>query len=418
MHEQELQQQIQRLYRESYSKMVAALVSFFGLTRLSLAEDIVQETFVAALESWRFKGLPESPQAWLFRVCKNKALNALEKKVNVVKEPGVQRGFPATDTGLERIFLDHEVSDSQLRLLLACCHPAISPRTQVILILKNLVGLTVEEIARGLAMSNDAVMKTLSRSKHTLMKESMQVPFVQASRERLHIVHTAVYLLFNEGYQATQGDTHIRHELCMEAMKLMRSILSEVMLRNADSFALMALMCFHAARFDARTGTKGEIIELEQQDRSRWDAEMIALGVQYLKQCQPGATPSRYVLEAAIASVHCQAKSFEETKWPVVAGLYEKLVRVIASPIADLNYAVALYYAYGKQKAEMFLEQSDHRNWLKQHYLYYAFLAKMENASGYPSTAIMYYKKALSLTRLRAEQEFLQRKIDAITASS
>jgi RNA polymerase sigma-70 factor (ECF subfamily) len=402
---------INTLYRELYSKMVASLAHYFGMANLAFAEDIVQDTFIAAVEHWK-DTLPDNPPAWLFRVCRNKAMNALSKK-----QPAscVLPQFTAEDRAqyeLEQLFLDHEIRDNQLRLLFACCHGRLSPKAQVMLILKNLCGLRVEEIARGLAMTDEAVMKTLTRSRQTLADENvvLRVPFLLRSKERLNSVHTAIYLLYNEGYNATAGDVLIRKDVCLEAMRLMRSILDIPEIRSHDSFALMALMCFHTARFDARTGTEGEIIELELQDRSQWDHELIRLGIQYLKNARDKEV-SRFVLEASIASVHCWAKTFPETNWRVIKGLYDQLQHIQSSPFIDLNRAVAIFYKEGREPALKSLEQSKHLTWLKNHYLYYATLGKIDQSIPDKESARLNYEKALSLTTLRAEQDFLKKKI-------
>lgn len=393
--------------------MVASLVSYFGLVNIAVAEDVVQETFIAALENWSKAEIPANAQAWLFRVCRNKALNVLAQKRVL---PQGDLDFPdeaRADYRLEQLFLDHEIKDNQLRLLFACCHPQLSPKAQVIFILKNLCGLRVEEIARGMVMGTEAVMKTLARSRHTLQAEraSLRVPFLMRSHTRLQGVHMAIYLLFNEGYSATAGDVVIRHALCLEAMRLMRSILDIPQICTVDSYALMALMCFHASRFAIRLGTEGSLLELEQQDRSRRDKDLVMLGMQYLKDARTTAAPTRFVLEAAIASVHCSAETFEAIDWRIITGLYRQLQKVQASPVVDLSLAVAVFYADGAEEALCELDRSLHRTWLTSSAHYYALLGKINEARGNTGAAADAYKKALSLTRLRAEQDFLSNKI-------
>lgn len=409
---------INTLYRELYSKMVASLAHYFGMANLALAEDIVQDAFIAAVEHWK-DAMPDDPSAWLFRVCRNKAINALSKKQAA---SCVLPEFTAEDRSkyeIEQLFLDHEIKDNQLRLLFACCHGRLSPKAQVMLILKNLCGLRVEEIARGLAMTDEAVMKMLTRSRQTLAEENvvLRVPFLMRSKERLNSVHTAIYLLYNEGYNATAGDVLIRKDVCLEAMRLMRSVLDIPEIRSHDSYALMALMCFHTARFDARIGTEGEIIELELQDRSRWDHELIRLGMQYLKNARDKEV-SRFVLEAAIASVHCAAGTFPETNWRMISGLYDQLHRIQSSPFVDLNRAVAIFYNEGQELALKSLKQSKHLTWLKNHYLYYATLGKIYHSIPDKENARVNYEKALSMTTLRAEQDFLKKKIREIQVDS
>lgn len=408
-----MQSVIDPLYRNLYSKMVASLISYFGLKNFSIAEDIVQDTFVTAIEKWPFEGLPDNPQAWLFRVCKNKTINLLEKGGTKVSGQSIDVNSGTVDYQLEHLFLDHEIHDNQLRLLFACCHPVLSPKAQLVLILKNLCGLKVEEVGKALLMTSDAVTKMLSRSKKTLVEEhvQLQVPFLLRSHERLNIVHTAIYLMFNEGYSATGGDVVIRKDLCIESMRLIKSILEIKSVRNHDTFALFALMCFHTARFEARVGTAGEIIELEQQDRLHWDRDLISVGVQYLRQAHDTNKITRFILEAAIASVHSIAEKFELTNWTVIVGLYDRLAALQSTPFVDLNRAVAIYYAAGPEDALNALSNSNHLSWLKNYYLYYAVLGKIYTTLKRNVEATKAYEKALSLTTLRAEQDFLRTKL-------
>jgi len=407
---------LQTLYRDTYSKMVTALVSYFGLVNIAVAEDIVQDTFMAALEHWNKVGMPDNPQAWLFRVCRNKTLNTLKQKRVL---PHGTLDFPdegKADYRLEQLFLDYEIKDNQLRLLFACCPPELSTRAQVIFILKNLCGLRVEEIARGMVMTRDAVEKTLTRSRQTLqeMRASLYVPFLMRSHARLNSVHLAIYLLFNEGYSATEGDTVIRQELCIEAMRLMRSILDIPEICTADSYALMALMCFHTSGFSIRFGIEGALTELEQQDRSLRDQDLVMLGAHYFNRTQGIVKPTRFVLEAAIASVHCAATTFEAINWQTIIGLYRQLRIIQDSPVVDLSMAVALFYGQGPEAARHMLQESPHTRWFSSSAHYYTLLAKIEQAAGNAAATREYYTKALSLTRLRAEQDFLMKKIDTL----
>jgi RNA polymerase sigma factor (sigma-70 family) len=409
-----MMENLNKIYREHYSKMVSALVRYFGLSSLAAAEDIVQDTFIAAFASWSVDGEPDNPTAWLFKVCKNKALNYLKSPSSKVSEVlSSDKGTRPTE--LDHFFLDDEIKDSQLRLLFACCDQRLSPKSQIILILKNLCGLKVQEIANALLMNEEAVTKSMTRSKHTIVESgSLVVPSVPEARSRLSTVHTAIYLLFSEGYAATEGDSIIRRELCVEAMRLIKSILDMEELRNHDTYALMALMCFHSSRFEARIGAEGELMELEKQDRTRWDRELIRLGIHYLKYAHDANVTTRYVLEAAIASVHAIAEQFEDTNWKVIAGLYERLADLQSTPFVDLNRAVALFYASGPDEALHQLTKSRHINWLRNNYLYYALLGKIYAAKADGLIAISNYEKALSMCTLRAEQDFLRQKIVAM----
>lgn len=401
---------IARLYRSHYSKMVASLASYFGLKNLALVEDIVQDTFASALEHWP-QQTPDAPASWLFKVCKNKALNALSKKQAISMDVLPE----ARDTAhLDQIFLDHEIKDNQLRLLFAFCHPTLAPKTQVMLILKNICALKTSEIASALVMQEEAVTRALNRSRHQLLDEgaAMHVPFLMRSRERLATVLLAMYLLFNEGYFA-KGDLIIRRELCLEAMRVVHEIATIPEIRSADTYALLALMCYHAARFDARVGVEGELVELEQQDRAKWDKELVSLGNRYLAQASEGAR-SRFQVEAAIASLHCNADSFQQTDWPAIVELYKILTGMLPTPIVELNYAVATWHASGAASALLILEQSPHLNWLKHHYQYHALLGRIYECRGDNDLATRHYETAARDAGSTAEKVFLQTRLEKL----
>jgi RNA polymerase sigma factor (sigma-70 family) len=406
---------IHQLYRELYGKMVASLVSYFKMVDLFLAEDIVQETFMTALKSWDKNGLPDNPPAWLFKVCKNKAINFLAKRNELSSDKSEFFDEASEDRQLEQLFLDHEIKDNQLRLLFAFCHPRLSPKSQVILILKDLCGLRAAEIARGLGMNEEAVVKTISRSRETLREENitLHIPFLLQSHERLDTVHMAIYLLFNEGYSASTGDILIRKDLCIEAMRLAHALLEMELVRTSDTFALMALMSFHIARFGSRLDDDGFLIELEDQERLTWDQEMIRLGNNYLRNTNR-KVPTRFLLEAAIASMHSTVQHFEDTDWRTISDLYDQLKKLQPSPFVDLNQAVAIFYCDGSAKALEALNASKHLNWLKNYYLYHALLGKIFLYDGNFGLALEHYEKALTLTHLAPNRRFLNEKINKL----
>ena len=266
-----LESKLGQLYRENFGKMVTALVSYFGLQNLAQAEDIVQETFVSAFRNWEKQGIPDNPLAWLYKVCKNKVINELNKKTHQTELNYFQLNSKDTVSyHIDQLFLDTEIKDNQLRLLFACCHPVLSQKAQIILTLKSLAGFKVDEIARGMMMNEEAVAKMLVRTRKILKDNNIQlkVPFLLQSVPRLDAVHKTLYLIFNEGYSASSGNEFIRKDLCLEALKLCKSLLNVPEISNSETQALFSLMVFNIARFDARIGSKGEMIELELQDRN------------------------------------------------------------------------------------------------------------------------------------------------------
>jgi RNA polymerase sigma factor (sigma-70 family) len=393
------------------------LLSVFKLPNLEMAEDIVQNTFLAALKSWSVKGMPEKPVAWLFKVCKNKAINELKQKQksgNLTLLPNQEHPIYFQ---LEQAFLPDEIRDNQLRLLFATCHPDFSPKSQLILTLKILAGFRVEEIAKGLGMKTEAVKKNLARTKSQIRESNMQlhVPFRMQSRERLNTIHQFLYLLFNEGYRASSGEREVKVELCLEAMRLTRSLLEEKKIINSDTSALFSLMLFNAARFPARTGATGEIIDLKQQDRSRWDRDLIQQDIRYFNQSKKGNSWSTYHFEAAIASFHCLSPRFEETNWAAIVKLYDGLLTTNNSCFVYFNRTIAFFYA-----AQPLLALSELKTLkgLEENPLYYMALAEMYAHLEKKEEAITNFFKALAKSSLSAEQQYLKKKIKELQENS
>lgn len=412
----EITKEVDRLYRSVSGQLVTSLVSFFKLSNLQLAEDIVQNTFVAALNTWSQKGIPDDPVAWLFKVCKNKTINELKKKKNHFSEYN-QSFVNNHHIQLEQAFLASEIKDNQLRLLFAICHPAFSPKTRIILTLKTLNGFKVQEIAKGLGMKIAAVKKNLSRAKQLIKEKNLplKVPFIMQSKERLVSVHQILYLIFNEGYSASSGGVIIRKELCLEAIKLTSTLLEEHKIANEETQALFALMLFNIARFEARTNLEGDLVELEKQDRSLWDQELINQGIKHFNVSRKASSWSTYHFEAAIASLHCTAKSFSDTNWHVILRLYDDLFKINPSPFVALNRNIALFYT-GKAE-EAYVAISEIKG-LETHHFYHATLAKICSVLTKNEAALNHYLEALKYTKIDTEKRFIKEKIDALSRSN
>lgn len=317
---------------------------------------------------------------------------------------------PAASFQLEQAFLPNEIRDNQLRLLFALCHPAFPPKSQLILTLKILAGFRVEEIARALGMNAEAVKKNLSRTKGQIRENNMQlhVPFRMQSVDRLAIVHQVLYLLFNEGYRASAGERVIKAELCLEAMRMTRALLDEETISNSDTAALFSLMLFHAARFNSRTDAAGEIIDLQQQDRSCWDLTLIQKGIRYFNLAKKGKAWSGYHFEAAIASIHCLAPGFSETNWPAIVKLYDGLLEINNSRFVAFNKIIALFYAGESEQALM--ELLDLKG-LEENALYYIALAEIYEQLGQKENALRNFQSGLGRSSLSGEKNYLKRKI-------
>ena len=400
---------IDQLYREYSGKLIVSLVAYFGLNNLKSAEDLVQETFLSAIQNWEMKGLPQQPSAWLYKTAKNKAINWLKQtKQNDQKTSVFESSVVDEAYNIDQLFLEHEIQDNQLRLLFAYCHPDFAPRTQVIITLKTIAGFKTEEIAHGLGMNYEAVKKTLTRTRKQIKERRLQlkVPFLLQSRKRLANVHIVLYLLFNEGYNATSGKALIKKELCLEAMRLTQSLLDHPTISNDDTHALLALMLFNTARFEARMNSKGVIIDLEMQNRELWDNQLIKLGYFHLKKAQINNKLSRYHLEAGIASLHCATTDFSKTNWRAILGLYNHLYEIHPSPFVFLNRCIALAYSGDVEEAIQGLLKIDD-NYFKNYHLYFLTLAKLHSRIGQNLKAKEYYSNALQLTRIQAEQEYI-----------
>ncbi|MBZ4187273.1 RNA polymerase sigma factor [Niabella beijingensis] len=331
-----------RLFREQSGVMTAVLINRFGAAHLDTVLDAVQDAFEAALKRWRFSGIPDNPEAWLMTVARNNAINRINRDKKLYPDSALpemqEQAIP--EPGLPASF----VQDSQLRLLLACCHPELSEKSRIIITLSVLCGFGTTEIAGALLMQKEAVKKSLTRAKAVLRNSGrlFETPLVENLQARSDTVHTVLYLIFNEGYRTTRGTSGISHELCFEAMRLTK-IVYEHDTGNGASAALLALQFFNAARFPARISAEGEWLTLEEQDRSLWDQALIGEGFYYLPRQQPPL--NRYYLEALIASVHCTAAFFSETNWQQIAVLYQALEQLVpGSDIIVLNRIIAESY--------------------------------------------------------------------------
>ncbi|MCI0617216.1 sigma-70 family RNA polymerase sigma factor, partial [bacterium] len=278
----------EHFFRHEYSKMVAVMTRYFGISQVDLAEDVVQDTLLEAIKFWEYKGIPDNPKAWLYTVAKNKALNAIKrKKLQNRYENEIEHAHAGQnlEASIDQLFSEQRIADDQLRMIFACCHPVISQESQIALILKTLCGLSISEIAKAYLTTNETINKRLVRARKILRQNHIQfeIPNEKELEERLNTVLKTIYLLFNEGYSATNGSRLIRYELCMEAIRLVELIISNSSFKsNTPVHALLALMLLDAARFEARQDGEGNIIEMSKQDRSKWSQALINKGLYHL----------------------------------------------------------------------------------------------------------------------------------------
>lgn len=412
----DVQQTVSHLFRHEAGKMAAVLTHVFGLSRLDTAEDIVQETLLKALHTWKFQGIPDNPTAWLYTVARNKARDTLrrEKNIQLHHQSLLVNSEWTLTPSLQQLFLDNEIEDSQLRMIFACCHPSIPPESQITLILKTLCGLSVHEIAAGFMTSDETVAKRLYRAKEKIREEkiTLEVPHGSELTKRLQVVLQSLYLLFNEGYLSTQHDSLIRQDLCEEALRLMLLLTRHPITATPVTHALTALMCFQASRFETRLDDAGSIVLLQDQDRKRWNQALIAKGQYYLNQSSAANEVSEYHLEAAIASYHALAPSFEETDWEKVVMLYDLLLRIRPGDNVRLNRAIAVGYQRGPATG---IEELQQLQVIDGPYYWTALGDFHQQLKDY-RLAKAYYEQALTRTASKHEQALLLRKISKTAA--
>ena len=407
------------LFRHTAGKMVAVLTKIFGAANLETAEDVVQQTFIDAMQVWKLKGVPGNPAAWLFRVAQNKAIDIIRKNKHSVlydfndSERILLTSEYSLAPTIENLWREELVKDDMLRMMFACCHPGISDENQITLILKTLCGFSTAEIAKAFLTSEDTVSKRLYRTKEFFRQQkiTLAIPSVAELKDRTDAVLNSIYLLFNEGYNSTSAETPIRKDLIGEAMLLCRLLTENNATQQPETFALMALMCFHAARSESRLTSEGLIILLPHQDRSKWNDQLIAEGNEYMNKAAFGDTLSTYHLEAAIAFEHCTAKNFVDTNWKQILAYYEILCSISSSPVIALNKAVAVMQVDGAAKALQFLQDIDDRKKLETYYLYYGLMGELYTKLGKITDAEKHYETAIRLTRSEAEKKILREKI-------
>lgn len=395
--------------------MVAILTAVFGVEHLTLAEDVVQEALARALQTWPFYGVPQNPPAWIMRTSRNLALDVLRReKVFRDKEPEIIRLMEDQPAGPDAvIFAEQEIADDRLRLMFVCCHPLIPAEAQVALALKTLCGFSVTEIARAFLTTDPAIAKRLTRAKQKIGEAGIrfEIPAGAELPRRLTGVLQSLYLLFNEGYKASAGDQLVREDICAEAIRLAGLLARHPAGNQPRTHALLALMLLNAARTPARMDDEGHLLRLREQDRSRWNQSLIARGMFELAQSAAGGEISEYHVQAGIAACHCKARDYESTDWPQIVSLYDRLLEFDNSPVIALNRAVALAEMAGPQAGSEALRAIAGGESLDSYYLYHAVLGEFERQLNHRPAAAEHFRRALTLTELKAERAFLAERL-------
>ncbi len=397
--------------------MIAVLSRAFGIRRLDLIEDMVQAAMLQAMNSWKQKGVPENPAGWIHRVARNRILDHLRREKTHQRALAFAGQSLDESESLVEQWLEHDqIPDSLLRMMFVCCHPSLNRRSQIALTLKILCGFSVDEIARGLLLKTETVRKAIQRAKQQLAKQKLkvEVPDESELQDRLQTVHEVLYLMYNEGYSTSQGLDPIRVDLCEEAARLCH-LLCEHSVSNSTTYAILALMLFHAARLPARMDEDGAVVLLDDQDRSKWDQGLIQIARQWLARSGRGEL-SQYHLQAAIAMQHCQAKSVESTNWPVIVQLYEKLGRMNNSPIYVLNMAIARAQSGDIKTAFKDLANISEHPDMADYYLLDCARARFHEMQGDNNSAIDCYLVALHRENLAPHERALLKKKIALLA--
>ncbi len=412
---QAVSQLVEHLFRHESAKMIATLTRIFGIEHLSLAEDVVQEALSRALETWPYRGIPEKPSAWIMRASRNLALDVIRRQKSFrAKEAEIaqlmERDGSAGETAT---FSEHEIADDRLRMMFVCCHPVIPSEAQVALALKTLCGFSVAEISHAFLTTEAAISKRLTRAKQKIQEAHVpfEIPAGDELARRLDSVLQSLYLLFNEGYKASSGEKLVRGELCEEAIRLTELLAQHPAGNHPKTHALLALMLFNAARLAAREDDRGNLLRLEEQDRTRWDQAMIARGMSHLRESAAGGVVSEYHLQAGIAACHATAKDYQSTDWARILSLYDRLMEFDDSPVVALNRAVAVANVHGAKTGLEAVRAIRDSKKLDSYYLLYAVIGELEMRLNNREAAAQEFRKAFELTETKSERAFLLKRL-------
>lgn len=409
---------VEEVYRSDWGRIVATLIGLVG--DFDLAEEAAQEAFTAAVDQWRVSGVPEFPRAWIIQTARHKAIDRIRRKARFEEKLESYTTSGLVRTVEEPDYDTTEIPDDRLRLIFTCCHPALAPEAQVALTLRTLCGLETDEIARAFLVPETTMAQRLVRAKRKIRDAGIPyiVPDTDIMATRIEAVLTVIYLVFNEGYAATRVGPLVRTDLCAEAIRLGRLVRSLMMPQPPpEATALVALMLLHDARREARTDDAGDLVVLEEQDRTRWNQKQIAEALPLVDESFRGR-PSAFALQAAIAALHCQAARAEDTDWPQVVRLYDLLERVQPSPIVSLNRAVAVAMAEGPGAGLALIDALATADDLANYHLLHAARADLLRRLGSLPEAAESYTRALALVTNDSERRFLERRLREVRPPS
>jgi RNA polymerase sigma factor (sigma-70 family) len=404
---------VEHFFRHEFGRLVAVLTRSLGVRRLELAEDVVQAALVQALEIWSRRGVPEDPAGWLYRTARNLAIDALRRERTHARAlPRLAEDDEREAPPVEAHFAD-EIGDEPLRLLFVCCHEAVPAESRVALALRTLCGFSTAEIARALLTTDANVQKRIERARDRLreLNVDFDTPAADQLCTRLDAVLAVIYLLFSQGCHVTHGDVPIRRDLCDEARRLARMLAAHTIGDAPAVHALLALLCFHTARFDARVDLEGAIVLLEEQDRSTWNWGDVREGMAWLARSACGDEMTRYHVEAGIVWEHCRAPTFADTDWRRISELYDTLDRIAPSPLNTLNRAVAEAHLHGPQAGLDCLAVVHPEDVPARYPAWHAVIGELHFRLNEHSAAERAWREALRFTTARADRDFLYRRL-------
>lgn len=413
-----MQERIAEIFQEQAGRIIARL--YARIRDLELVEDAVQDALVTALERWPVEGLPQNPGGWMLTVARNRAIDRLRRDQTLERKTAILKMLTTFEQEDDPMVMD-EIPDERLKLIFTCCHPALAKEAQVALTLQTLGGLTTPEIASAFLVPLPTMAQRLVRAKRKIRDAGIpyQVPSLETISQRIDSVLSVLYLIFNAGYTAPLGERLIRHDLCAEATRLTRILMNllekDVSLsQGPEVLGLLALMLLHDARSQARVGPSGDLIPLEEQDRTVWDQIKIAEGIGLIERALAMRQPGPYQVQAAISALHAQAQRPEDTDWAQIAILYRVLYEMVPSPVIELNRAVAVAMSEGTAQGMTLLDALEQDGQLDAYYLLHAARADLLRRSGQWAAARAAYQRALALCQNETERAFLRRRLNEV----
>ena len=404
---------LEHLFRRQAGRMVAYFTRLFGPAHIDLAEETVQAAMLRALQTWPYQGVPENAEAWLFRVARNSAIDAIRRNRFLVGD-AMLAGIAGGEEHPGDPLIEEQLRDDELRMIFMCCHPEISRESAVALSLKTVSGFGVREIARAFLADEATIAQRLVRAKRQIRDSGLTLVMTQGDelRRRLDSVLEVIYFVFNEGYTAHEGQDLIRQDLCAEALRLGRLVASSSM-GTPKAHALVAMMALQAARLPARVDEAGDLVLLESQDRNRWDRRLTALGFHHLELSMAGDEVSEYHAQAGIAATHARAGDAESIEWPMILGFYNQLLAINPSPVVALNRAVAVAKVHGAQRALVEVEHLAGEPKMRDYHLRLAVRGHLLMELGRRAEAARDFRAALEMPCSEPERRFLRRKLEA-----